>query len=70
MATRIASTTRFPEYGAPSANPGEIMSKRPAAVTPCHKPAGLPTPKPPTKPPNLLFQVKTPLALPPQMNPL
>eukprot|EP00957_Ditylum_brightwellii_P106739 8143440-Ditylum_brightwellii.AAC.1 len=69
MATRIASRTRSPGCGAPNANPGVIMSKSPAAITPCHKPTGLPTPKLPTKLPNLLFQVKTPSTLPPQMNP-
>eukprot|EP00957_Ditylum_brightwellii_P018070 1361874-Ditylum_brightwellii.AAC.1 len=70
MATCIASRTRFPGCGAPSVNPEEIMSKSLAATTPCHKSTGLPTPKLSTKPPNLLFQVKTPSTLPPQMNPL
>eukprot|EP00957_Ditylum_brightwellii_P187827 14301243-Ditylum_brightwellii.AAC.1 len=69
MATRITLETRFPVCGAPSAHPGEIMIKSPVAVMPCHIPTGLTTPKPPTKPPNLLFQVKIPSTLPPQMNP-
>eukprot|EP00957_Ditylum_brightwellii_P145961 11115254-Ditylum_brightwellii.AAC.1 len=69
MATRIASRSRSPGCGAPSANPGEIMNKSPAAIMPCHKPTGLLTPKPPTKSLNLLFQLKTPSTLPPQMNP-
>eukprot|EP00957_Ditylum_brightwellii_P145884 11108840-Ditylum_brightwellii.AAC.1 len=60
MATCVASRTRSPGCGAQSADPGLIMSKSLAAVTSCHKPTGLPTPKPPTKLLNLLFQVKTP----------
>eukprot|EP00957_Ditylum_brightwellii_P117408 8954927-Ditylum_brightwellii.AAC.1 len=65
----MALRTGSPGCGAPSANPGVIMSKSPAAVTPCHEPTGPPTPKPPTKLPNLLFKVKTPSTLPHQMNP-
>eukprot|EP00957_Ditylum_brightwellii_P094257 7176453-Ditylum_brightwellii.AAC.1 len=63
MATHIASRTRSPGCGAPSANPEEIMRKSPATATPCHKPTSLPTPKPPTKPPNLLFPSEDPIKI-------
>eukprot|EP00957_Ditylum_brightwellii_P140823 10727409-Ditylum_brightwellii.AAC.1 len=69
MATHTAPKTKFPGYDAPNAHSGTIMSKSPAAVMPCHKPTGLPTSKLPTKPPNLLSQVKIPSTLPLQMNP-
>eukprot|EP00957_Ditylum_brightwellii_P187122 14252267-Ditylum_brightwellii.AAC.1 len=61
--------SEIPGCGVPSANPGVTMSKSPAVIMPCHKPTGLPILKPPTKPPSLLFQVKTPSTLPLQMNP-
>eukprot|EP00957_Ditylum_brightwellii_P073189 5563770-Ditylum_brightwellii.AAC.1 len=69
MVTCTASRTKSPGCGAPNENLEEILSNSPVIVTPCHKPTGLPTPKPPTKLPNLLFQVNIPSALPLQMNP-